>query len=325
MSVSQSIDLGKLTDALVAADIGPGAREEASRLVEGWLGRLDTFPEVGWRVRFVETPFYISLAHKVYVVGQMDAGFSDKEGIIFGEWKSRRAPKLKKDGTNYAGDDKAGWLEEISNGPQLGAYALAGREGYFISPVDNDVQKCGFGCKVHTRSWKVDEPRILVRAAVKSTPVDIWEGMFKFEGALLDTVKASLLSEAAAIRARRQLGSVPFAIPGIHCTNMYHRKCEHYDTVCQKRLTPPMEPVGFHPTDPGFVVAELLGLDPHDRELVVISASALDDWRWCPERGRINYDGHAPREEDFNLDTGTGLHKGLAEIYRQLGGINGDV
>ena len=318
-----NIDQQLVTDAIVGLDIGGPAKEEAARLIEGWLEHLDTFPETKWKCLFVETPFYIQLEPKTYVVGQMDAGFQDEQGVVLGEWKSRRAPKLKKDGTAWAGDDEDGWLADISNGPQLGVYALAGREGIFIH---QDGHKFTFRVPVPEMApvipFNMSEPRILVRAAVKSNPVVTWpgdykKGLFTFPGPLLDSVRSALLSEAASIRARRQRGVVPFMLPGTHCTNMYHRLCEHYK-LCTERLTPPLEPKGWHPTDPGFEVARrLLGLDFLDPELVVLSASSLESWYWCAEKGRIDYDGHGPREESFELSVGTGLHKGLASIYSQ--------
>src|SRR5690349_21267075 len=109
------IDQSKVIEAIVGCEIGGPAKEEAARLAEKWLEKLETFPEMGWRVVFAEAPFYIQLEEKTYIVGQMDAGFQDSEGMVFGEWKSRRAPKLKKDGTAYAGDDEDGWLADISN------------------------------------------------------------------------------------------------------------------------------------------------------------------------------------------------------------------
>jgi hypothetical protein len=319
VSLPQEIDVNKVTTAIVESDIGPAAKEESARLVEGWLEGLDTFPETQWKNLFVETPFYIQLDPKFYVVGQMDAGFHDGEGVILAEWKSRRAPKLKKDGTAWAGDDEDGWLADISNGPQLGVYGLAGREGTFITP--------------HEYRPDISEPRILVRAAVKSNPVVTWpndyrKGLFTMPGALLDTVRAALLSEATSIRARRKLGQVPYQVPGLQCTNMYRRTCGFYEEVCRKRLTPPAEPVGWHhpddkAPDPGLDVATILGLDIHDPQLVVLSQSALQDHYQCAERARIRYGGFFAKggslgeDFEFEREVGTGLHKALATIYRQ--------
>jgi len=315
--VAHLINRDKLTQAILDADVSGMAKEEGSRLVEAWLEKLPTFPEAEWLVKFVEAPFFIQLQPKTYIVGQLDACFNagsevDGDQFVLGEWKSRRAPKLKKDGTNYQGDDREGWLEEITNGPQLGVYALAGREGTFLPQNPNSVE---LGQTLAT-AFHLAEPHILVRAAVKSNPVELWEGQFTFPGAMLDVVKQALLSEAEGIRARRKAGFVPFTIPGIHCTNMYRRTCEHHED-CLKRIVPPLEPQDWHPTDPGFVVPRLLGLDRKDPDLVVLSASALDSNYWCAEKGRRDYD-HGHREEDFNLSVGTVLHTGLREIYSQL-------
>jgi hypothetical protein len=315
------VDRDKVISALTECDISPSAKLESGRLIEVWLDKLETFPEVKWKVVLVESPFYIQLEEKTYIVGQMDAIFQDDIGYIQAEWKTRRSPKLKRDGTNYAGDDEDGWLSDISNGPQLGVYALAGREGIFIT---DDV----------TEPFAIREPRILVRAAVKSTPPVTWpgeyeKGLFTFPGGLLDIVRNALLSEAASIRARRKLGIVPYQIPGLHCTNMYRRVCGYYEEVCKKRLTPPLEPVGWsHPDDkapdPGLDVCSILKLDIHDPELIVLSQSALQDHYQCAERGRIRYGGYFPRgggqEEDFEFErnVGTGLHTALASVYKQF-------
>lgn len=308
------IDVNVVADALVACDIGGPAREEGARLVEGWINRMEEYPENKWKVIFVEAPFYIQLEEKVIIVGQMDAGFHTGEMAVLGEWKSRRAPKLKKDGNPWAGDDEAGWLVEISNGPQLGVYALAGREGTFL-PFDNPAEELSLG---------VPEPTIMVRAAVKSSPVQIWQGMFTFPTTLLDTVRAALLSEAVSIRARRKLGMVPYQIPGLQCTNMYHRVCQYLEPVCRPKATPPVEVVGWHHPDdknpdPGFEICGVMGLDAHDPELVVLSASALGDHYQCAELARIRYGGFFPAEEQYELSVGTALHRGLAAVYRQWG------
>jgi len=328
----RDIDRNKLTEAILAAEVGPGAREEGARLVEAWLEKLPEFPESQWKVQFVEAPFYIQLQPRTFILGQMDACFHDGERTVLGEWKSRRAPKLKKDGTSYLGDDEQGWLEEITNGPQLGVYALAGREGRFLQKLGPDgkvperfpLEQSFLGPgEFFGHHLGLEEPHIMVRAAVKSNPVEFWSGRFSFPGTLLDTVRAALISEAESIRARRKAGHVPYSVPGIHCQNMYRRTCEYLETVCKPRLTPPLTPIGWHhpedkAPDPGYDVCELLGLDIQDPELVVLSQSALQSNYQCAERARIDYGGYFAREVSFELEVGTALHTGLREIYRQL-------
>lgn len=326
MTVPQQIDQDKVFKALEECEIGPEARWKASSLVEAWLEYLPTFPENDWRCLFVETPFYIQLDPKFYVVGQCDAGFQDEIGVLTAEWKSRRAPKLKKDGTAYAGDDEDGWLADISNGPQLGVYALAQREGVFYRPVTESNPFPFWTMNALLGSSEPREIRILVRAAVKSNPVETWptdyrKGLFTFPDPLLDSVKAAMISEAAAIRARRRSGQIPWALPSIHCTNMYHQVCGMYKN-CTERVYAPLEPKPWvdpddKTPDPGFEVARILNLDYRDPELVVLSASMYSNYLWCPERGRAISGGHGDKEDSFELDTGTGLHKGLASIYRQ--------
>lgn len=329
------IDQTQLTDAILAVPASPLAREEGARLAQYWLEHLEEFPESKWKVVAVEVPWYVQIKPKTYIVGQIDGVFDDGTGLVFAEWKSRRAPKIKKDGGNYAGDDEDGWLGEISNGPQLGVYALAGREGKFRIPADHsEIDAATWNAAEGNfpshewRAFQIPEPRILVRAAIKSTPADHWpkqweKGLFTFPGAILDTMRNALLSEAASIRARRKLWVVPWQVPGMHCTNMYRRVCEYYETVCSKRLTPPAEVVGFHhpsdaSPDPGYVVCKLLGLDPKDPELVVLSQSALQVNYQCAEKARIDYGGYFPKGEAFELEAGSVLHAACANIYEQL-------
>jgi hypothetical protein len=301
------------------------AAEEGARLLDHWTSQYETFPERNWRVVATESPFYIQLDEKTYIGGMMDATFEDEAGLLSGEWKTRREPKKKKDGTNYAGDDEDGWLGEISGGPQLGVYALAAHEGsFFVQASDTEIEEGLTPWTPH-----IAAPRILVRAAIKSTPAEIWpsdwrKGLFTFPQEVLGSVRSALVSAAVMIRAGRKAGVAPWAVPGIHCTNMYRKVCPHLEPVCSKRLHPSAEPVGGKwlrddETDPGFVIVKLLGLDPFDPELIVLSQSALTNYYWCMEKGRIDGGGYFGREEDFNLNVGTVLHAGLACWYREIG------
>lgn len=307
MSIAQ-IDRGKVSQALIDAPIGGPAREEAARLVEGWLEGLESFPEANWRVVAVESPFFIQLAPKILVVGQMDAIFQDEKGFIQGEWKSRKAPRLKRDGLPYQGDTEQDWLEEIVAGPQLSVYALAGREGCFL--YSNN----------HPRLSQ-QEPRVMVRAAIKSNPVAIWptkpeEGIFAFPEGVLNATREGILSMASAIRAQRRAGHIPFQLMGYHC-KQWNRECEFLSPFCRPHLHPSQEPLSWHPTDPGFEVCKRLSLDIHDPDMVVISQSAIQTYMACAEKYRILYNGHSIEIPSFELETGVGFHAALGAIYGQ--------
>ena len=310
--MSSLVDTNKVIDAIVASDSGPLAKQEAARLVETWIASMPKFGDSSWKSVGVEMPFYIRLAEKTVVVGMMDRLASSPEhGVVGGEWKSRRAPKIKKDGTPYMGDTEGDWLAEISEGAQLATYALAMREGAFLYKEEKEP------------AWAplIAEPILLVRACVKSTPAQIWPknweaGVFKFPKDVLDSVRSAYLVKAEQIRAARKSGLVPWQLTGYQCKS-YNRMCEFYGD-CKKRIYAPPAPVAFHPTDPGFEAAKRLGLDATDPELVVLSQSGYAAVSQCTEKWRRVYDGHAPGETSFELEVGAALHAGLAAVYEQL-------
>ena len=308
--MSSTIDQAKVIDAIVACEAGPVAKQDGARLVDTWIQKLPTFGDTKWPSVGVEMPFYIKLDEKTYAVGMMDRLAQSYEyGIVGGEWKSRRAPKLKKDGTPYQGDTENDWLAEISMGPQLAIYGLAMREGVFCSGTDAKTM------------LNIPEPVLLVRACVKSVPATIWptdweRGLFRFPKAVLDSTRNAILVKAAQLRAARMTGLVPWQMPGYHCKS-WNRVCEYYQD-CTGHKFPQASPVAFHETDPGFEAARRLNLDPLDRELIVLSQSGYQLVSQCAEKWRRVYGGHSKEETSIELQTGTAMHAGLAAVYEQL-------
>lgn len=304
------IDRSKIIDALVACKVGPVSKEAASPLVEGWLDRFDSWEDSGWKTIGVETPWFIPLEDKTIIVGQCDRTSLDlQDRLTFSEWKTRRASKIKKDGSPYLGDSEQDWLEEISQGVQLSVYGLAGREGYFIQPDGTHVKHA---CA---------EPRVLVRAALKSNPPIYWptrinDGIFSFPQPVLDATRNALLVKAATIRAARLTKLVPHQLRGTQCRT-YGRICGYYD-MCTAQRYPLAANVGWHPTDPGFAVPKMLGLDPTDPELVVLSQSSYVLASTCMEKFRVQYGGHGQQEESFELETGTAFHAAMAALYEGM-------
>lgn len=323
------IDTERVTQAILSAPVSPTAREAASPLVDAYVEALESFPDTACETVAVEAPWRLWLDEKTLVVGVMDRIAKDKHGVFGCEWKTKGAPgyyvKGPKKGQPYDGNTEEDWLEEISQGVQVGIYALA-------------LQGADFMDKGTIRRFaRADMPRMLVRACIKSDPPVFWptdpaRGVFSFEGAYLDSVRAALLSKAAQIRAaRRQVvkGTViyrdgwqehyeqpvlPWQLPGTHCTNMYRRECE-FLSLCRERKGPTgAPPHAFDPSNPAYPALEGLELGS---DVVVLSASSYGDYAWCIERGRIVSGGYFPKQGDLNLETGTCYHNALAEIYRQ--------
>jgi len=303
------MQVDKVIQAIVNCPVGAVAKEEAARLCGAWIDKASTWPDTDLETVGVEVLWHIQLEPKTIIVGVIDKISRDKFGYLFSEWKTRRAPKIKKDGTPYLGDTEDDWLAEISQGVQLSTYALGAKKGKFL--LDEE--------------WKTleqaGEPRILVRAAVKSTPPQIWpsnpaKGTFAFPNGVLQATESALLVMASSLRGAHKLNVTPWMMTGYQC-KAYNRVCEHYETRCKVHLHPPITPVSWQhkdaaSPDPGYKVCELLGLDINDPELVVLSQSAYQTYSRCLEKGRIEYGGHVLGEASYELEVGSCFHAGLA-------------
>jgi hypothetical protein len=303
------VDQSKVLDAIVNCEVGAGAKQEAGRLIEAYLEKLDSFPDTRIRSLGVEVPWYILLAPQIIAVGVVDR-ILDDDNMTVCEWKTRRAPKITKAGVPYKGDTEDDWLAEIGGGVQLAVYGLARREGHFLLS-DN-----------HPKLGQTGKYQVFVRACVKSEPPAFWpqdssKGFFVFEDDKLDAVKNAMIIEALGIRAARKSGMVPWQIPGDQC-HRYGRDCEHLAGGCRKYDFPVPPKLDWHPTDPGFAAARALGLDPNDPELVVLSQSGYQTSTRCLEKFRREYGGEGQGEESFELEVGTAYHAAVAEINRQI-------
>lgn len=308
------IDQNAIIDAVVAVKVGASAKEAAGPYVEAWIESYAD-ADAALTVHAVEVPFYVQIEPKTYVVGQQDAVFSDEHGWLCGEWKTKRAPRSKRDGTPYAGESEDDWLEEISQGPQLKTYALAAKYGRFF--IGGNNPRPMLAC---------ERPRIMVRAVLKSHPPDFWptdpaRGIFTFSEDSLRACHDAYIAKANSIRMMRKLGKTPWQLIGPQC-KAYNRMCDNY-VRCKAHQFPDITPRAWaHPDDaapdPGYEVCKLLNLDPRDPELVVLSQSAYQAYSRCAELGRTAYGGYFAREASFELELGTATHAGLAEFYRQL-------
>ena len=303
-----------IIESIVNAPIAPSAKEIAGELVDAWIEENGEF-DSQYETLAVESPWYLWLDSHTLLVGVMDRIARDEQTIFGCEWKTTAEPKKNKDGSDSAWHNEEKWLEDISTGTQLAIYGLAMREGTFVLP---------------DRKWqpKLLNPRIMVRAAVKSSPVIFWptnreDGVFQFPDVYLDKVSRALLSKAAQIRAAREAKHIPWALPGNHCTNRFRRLCPYHEEYCIKGKNPFDRPrTVFDESDPGFagVKAAFEGCtkdEINDPYIVIFSASSFDTAQQCPERYRLLVGGYIQKEPDANLDIGSGLHIGVASYYRQ--------
>lgn len=312
--------LTRVSNAIIEADVSPLAREDGSRLVQAFIDGLGNYSDTTWETLAVERAWYMRLQPKTLIVGMMDRIARDPDGRVWGcEWKSKKEPRMKKDGQPYKGDTEADWLHEISSGQQVRIYGLAAQQATFLNPVDGSKLTMG-----------VAESRLIVRAVIKATPAYLWpqrpeDGQFIFPQAYIDNTERALINAAEQIRAARRHKTVPHAMPGLHCTNKYNRVCDYFDLFCSKGIHPTGDTwTGMGSTDPGWKAIKASGVDLADPDVVVISASSYANWSQCPEQYRILVGEYGPPQDSMALDTGTVLHAGVAQVYRELMSISLD-
>lgn len=315
-----TIDQDQIIKAILESGVGPVAAESGVALLEHWISA--TFgKDSEKRIVAVECGFVCWLDENTVTIGVQDLLTSEpsecpdegcphyrtkhshpnEDAIVGNEWKST------KEKTKYWNEDT--WFESISDGSQLGIYALALREGTYYERATGA-----------SFTPKVAEPRIRVRAVSKSAIPVIWptrgEGIVSFRPEQIDVVKNAVLAKAAALRAMRRSENVPWQLPGIWCTNQFRRTCAYHEDCLAQRI-----PEGwgkFDVNDPAFTLAlPHIGDRVGDPDLVILGASAYAAYSECPENGRRSALG-GNREESLPLEVGSALHAGLSEYYSQI-------
>jgi hypothetical protein len=289
------IDSGKVTEAIITTGLPALALEEGSGLVDGWIANYanDTAQIVA-----VEAGFSIRLDELTWAIGVADLIASDDKGLFLDEHKSTAAP------SRYWTEEK--WLESIRSGPQIALYALALRDGTFYhegSPL----------------SWGiVNYPiRVRVRAAVKTAVPIFWprdpaDGWQEYDEKALRAVADAFRVKAAAIRAARKSGLVPWQLRGRQCTE-FNRRCAQWERCSEYRGIE--NGVGFDGNDPAARLAlPFLPPEAQSPDAVILSASSYQTYSKCMELGRIEAAG-GEKEESLALNIGTVLHAGLARYY----------
>jgi hypothetical protein len=308
------LDEVPILEAIMGEKQAPIASETAAALVEGWIGKFMP-ADLTYKVVAVECGFHIWLDPHTLIIGVQDAIFESPElGIVGGEWKSHKAPKLKLNGEPYKGSTEEDWLNEITTGPQLAIYALAEHAGIYYE-VGNP----------RPIRFNVQRPRIMVRAGLKTNPPKYWptkqSSIYTFESDYLDSVESALASKANQIRAaRRNPDLIPWQLVGKQCFD-WGRECQFLKQYCESHAHPcGKESEVFNPHDPAFELA-LKHVDPErlaDPNLVVLSASSYQLVCACAEKYRIITGYEGEKDQSVDLAIGICMHAGLAAYYRQL-------
>jgi hypothetical protein len=323
-----------ILDTLIKLDASATAKETAAPLIEAWAHKFEEEAN-NQTVLAVEALGFLWLDKLTLLVGMMDkiAEIQNSNGpIIFGsEWKTMREPKRNKDGQFSAWWNEEKWLEEISLGPQIGIYALMLNQGTFVLPrgacdrVNTGVLKALAGCALWTPKVPT-KVHMQVRAVLKCDPPEFWptkeeDGIIQFDEDRLQSIRSALLNKAAAIRAMRKTGLIPWQAPGKHCFSRYTgAKCEFLEPNCTQSKHPEGQGLLIEKPDPGFNalkfagVNDLLDVDPR---LVVFSASSYQTASNCLEDYRLKMSIPGSGEENINMQTGTCFHEGIGCWYRE--------
>lgn len=317
-SLSKKVtDLTQIAAAIVSAPVTVEQRRAATPLVQAYVNRFQSDVDK-YEVLAVENPWYLWLEPSTMLVGVMDA---NRVNLATGQYeelelKTRRAPRIKKNGQPYIGDTEGDWVNELVQSSQIAIYALARARASFLTPL---------GTLNHNPIFPAN-PKIRIRAAIKSDPPQLWptkdDAVFEFNKELLDYTAESIISSAASIRARKLEGKIPWQLTGNWCRR-YNRDCEFLTSVCNRRLNGRYaEPLTmFSGNDPGSKAIEKALAESNEwkeEELVILSASAYTDYAQCAELYRLKNGGWFAREEGDALGIGTAFHAGAAEFNRSM-------
>lgn len=297
-----ALDESAIVEAIASCGVSPVAAELGSQLVDSWARRFAT-TDADLETVAVECGMVLWLDERTLLIGVVDRIARDSQGVLGCEWKSTREP------IGSAWNEKK-WLAEITSGVQIATYALGLQRGEFYEEDGTRHQ------------FLEPRPRILVRAAVKSTIPSFWpsdgKDTFGFSTEELDKVAACYLNLAVSIRAMRATKLVPWQMTGKQCFN-YNRPCQFLDSVCSKHLNPKDGAnAKFDSANPAQKAA-LIHVDAErlaHPDVVILSASSYSDYATCAELGRLREGGLFPKETNAALETGTALHAGLAQIYK---------
>lgn len=297
------IDNERITKAVLESGVGPLAMEDGAALVDAWAEKWHTDQQ--YTIVAVECGFSVQVDDLTWIVGMQDCIMSDAVGIFGNEWKTTKEP------SRWWTEEK--WLEDIKSGPQIATYALGQARGTFYERSEGDV-----------RVFKLSVPypvRERVRAVVKTAVPMFWprqpeeDGWRTFDDAQLETVAQAYRVKAAMIRQARRMG-LPWQLTGKHCVS-FNRQCGWFDQCSELKYD--LAHGAFDMDDPaGNAAVQFLPEEARTNpEAVILSSSAYSDYTRCMELGRRNAQG-GKSDETLALDTGTVLHAGVAEFYRQM-------
>ena len=274
MTISEGI-----IEAIVAQPAPGLVKEQAGELIQGWITKFEHVDR-DLNIVAVEQPWYEWLNDNTLAVGVRDLVLEN--GV--GEWKTHRAPRIRKDGQFYEGEGPEAWAAKMHDSIQLSLYAR----------IDTTTE-------------------FLCRAAIKTSPPTYWQKLITISPERAQLARHALIVQAEIIRAARRCAP-PWRFPDAH---------RPFNRPCACALEPPNVKNShlMQPSDPGYAAVEealaTLGDYPQPDDLVVLSASTYESSVQCLEGYRRTLNGDEGEESEA-LQLGACFHAGLAVYYQQL-------
>ena len=277
--------LSKSIITAIISQYAPGlVKEQAGELIQGWINKMERIDR-DLHIMAVEQPWYEWLNDNTLAVGVRDLVLEN--GV--GEWKTHRAPRIRKDGQFYEGEGPEPWAAKMHDSIQLALYA------------------------------RTDAPtEFLCRAAIKTSPPTYWQKLITISPERAQLARHALIVQAEIIRAARRCAP-PWRFPDAH--RPFNRPC-----ACASVLELPNAKMGhlMQPSDPGAAAIDAAIAERWPKgevpswDLVVLSASSYEASVQCREGYRRTLLANIEGEESEALQLGSCFHAGLAVYYQHM-------
>lgn len=293
-----------IADLIIGSDAPPSAKETVAELFDGWREHYAD-EDAQMTPIGIEVPWYLWVGDGDLLVGVTDYIGRDETGLLLGEWKTTKAP------TRWWTEDA--WLESIANGPQLAVYALAAAGATF--------------CWHHREPSPLylPNPRMMVRAAVKTLPPTFWprkraHGIFN----LGDADTAYTLNAARAMFRAIRINAPtpgPWQLPGYWCKKFNKYLCGFYkDCTAHRSVAVPFQGA-LGPSDPAneavrIAIAQYPKGYTVGAPLIVLSQTSYCRAAQCLELYRKTQSGLGS-ESSIDIETGSLFHSAIAAHYGQ--------
>ena len=259
---------------------------DVDSLASGWVSHF-------WSADHSLTWHWAELEHSLWLtpntllVGRMDAGGENENGLFFGEWKTAN-PR-----------ERNTWKQVWRMNPQSLTYGVLAND-YFKRTL-------GRGCSQFT-----------VRKAFKSSPATYDHAWYSYSNAELNHWRGQLIRIGAEIRAA---GAGPWETNWDNCFKFgINYACPHFEDGCSKmKWDIPMDAV--RRVSHLEIERRLNATERDIKGLVVLDATRVKTWLTCRERFRREYVENVATPVGEALQIGIDFHEAVGRHYQTLASL----